>query len=212
MPEVDIHNYHNEKTGTITLDEQIFDVAVMPSLLHEVVRMQLASMRQGSASTKTRGLIRGGGRKPWRQKGTGRARAGSNRSPLWRGGGTAFGPIPHSYAYSLPKKKSRKALFSALSSKVNEGKLVVLEEWSLAEIKTRWMQRLLDRLQLKGIILIAVSQVEEDFDRITRNIPSVRVLDLRSLNVYDLVCAETLLMSQRDIARLSEVWGDHEST
>ncbi|MBN4054828.1 50S ribosomal protein L4, partial [Nitrospira defluvii] len=171
-----------------------------------------ASMRQGTASAKTKGNIRGGGRKPWKQKGTGRARAGSNRSPLWRGGGTTFGPTPRSYRYSLPKKKSRKALFSALSSKVQENKLVVLEEWVLSEVKTRSMVHLLDRLDLAGIILIAVFQVEDDFDRVTRNIPKVKVVNIRNLSVYDLLRSETLLMSQRDILRLTEVWGSHESS
>ncbi len=207
MPEIDVVNQHNEKTGSIVLDEQIFGAPVSPELMHEVVRMQLASMRQGTAATKTKGFVRGGGKKPWRQKGTGRARAGSSRSPLWKGGGTTFGPTPRSYAYSIPKKKARKALYSALSSVVSGGQLVVLEEWALSETKTRSMAHLLQKLQLQKKVLIAVSQVEDDFARVTRNLPYVTVVELRHLNVYGLIRAENLLISQRDVARLSEVWG-----
>ncbi len=207
MLEVDIKNNHNEKTGTLTLDDQIFGAPVNPSLLHEVVQMQRASMRQGTASTKTKGLVRGGGRKPWRQKGTGRARAGSSRSPIWRGGGITFGPSPRSYAYSLPKKKARKALYSVLSSKVEEGTLFVLEEWVFSEVKTKSMVHLLQKLGLTGRVLIAVSQKEEDLDRMSRNLPGVKLLEIRNLDVYSLVLNETLLITQRDIARLVEVWG-----
>ncbi|MFQ5596645.1 MAG: 50S ribosomal protein L4 [Nitrospiria bacterium] len=207
MFEVDVVNQHNEKSGSVTLDDRIFGATVSFSLLHEVVKMQLASRRQGTASTKSKGFVRGGGKKPWRQKGTGRARAGSNRSPLWKGGGTVFGPTPRSYAYSMPKKKSRKALYAALSATVQEGRLVVLEEWRFSDVKTRSIVHLLDRLHLGGIVLIAVSQLEEDFERMTRNIRNVKVVEIRNLNVYDLVRSDTLLISERDIARLCEVWG-----
>lgn len=208
MSEIDVVNQHNEKTGSIALDEQIFGAPISPALMHEVVRLQLASMRQGTAATKTKGFVRGGGKKPWRQKGTGRARAGSSRSPIWRGGGTVFGPTPRSYAYSIPKKKARKALYSALSSVVNEGQLVVLEEWAISETKTRSMAHLLQKLQLQKNVLIAVSQLEDEFDRVTRNLPYVTVVELRHLNVYGLIRAEKLLISQRDVLRLSEVWGE----
>lgn len=207
MLEVDVRNSHNEKTGTITLDSQVFGSSVVPELLHEVVQMQRASMRQGTASTKTKGLVRGGGKKPWRQKGTGRARAGSTRSPIWRGGGTTFGPRPRSYAYSIPKKKARKALFSALSSKVVEETLVVLEEWNFSEVKTRSMVHLIERLALSGRVLIAVSQKDDDLTRMCRNIPTVKLIEIRNLDVYSLLINETLLVTQRDIARLVETWG-----
>ena len=207
MLDVEIKNSRNERTGTLALDEQIFGAPVSPELLHEVVQMQRASMRQGTASTKTKGFVSGGGKKPWRQKGTGRARAGSSRSPIWRGGGTVFGPIPRSYAYSMPKKKARKALYSALSSKVEEQSLVVLEEWTFPEVKTRSMVHLLERLDLSGSVLIAVSQKEEGLTRMVRNLPNVRLLEIRNLDVYSLMLTESLLMTQRDIARLVEVWG-----
>jgi large subunit ribosomal protein L4 len=211
MPEVEVKNVQNEKTGTITLDEPIFGAEVSKGLLHEVVLMQQASMRQGTASTKTKGFVSGGGKKPWKQKGTGRARAGSNRSPIWRGGGTTFGPMPRSYQYDIPKKKSRKALYSALSSKVQEGKLVVLEDLEIAEPKTKTMVNLLGRLGLTGKILLVVSQIQENLDRAARNLPLVKILEVRQLNVYDLLLADTVVITRRDIARLVEVWGNHES-
>ncbi len=207
MLDVEIKNSRNERTGTLALDEQIFGAPVSPALLHEVVQMQRASMRQGTAATKTKGFVRGGGKKPWRQKGTGRARAGSSRSPIWRGGGTVFGPIPRSYAYSMPKKKARKALYSALSSKVESHSLVILEEWTFPEVKTRSMVHLLERLDLSGSVLIAVSQKEEGLTRMIRNLPNVKLLEIRNLDVYSLMLTESLLMTQRDIARLVEVWG-----
>ncbi len=207
MLDLDIKNTHNEKAGIIALDEQVFGAPVVPSLLHEVVQMQRASMRQGNAATKTKGLVRGGGRKPWRQKGTGRARAGSTRSPIWRGGGTVFGPSPRSYAYSVPKKKARKALYSALSSKVKEGALVVLDEWSFSEVKTKSMANLFQKLGLSGRILIAVSQKDDDLTRMSNNLPNVKLVEVRNLDVYSLVLYQTLLMTQRDVTRLVEVWG-----
>ena len=211
MPEVEVKNVQNEKTGTMTLDEPIFGAPVSKSLLHEIVQMQRAAMRQGTASTKTKGFVSGGGKKPWKQKGTGRARAGSSRSPLWRGGGTTFGPMPRSYQYDIPKKKSRKALFSALSSKVQEGKLVILEDLELSEPKTKVMANLLARLGLQGNTLLVVSQIQENLDRAARNLPRVKMLEVRQLNVYDLLLADTVVITRRDVARLVEVWGTHES-
>jgi len=188
------------------LSETIFGVPVSIPVVHEVVKMQQASMRQGTAQTKTKGFVRGGGKKPWAQKGTGRARAGSRRSPLWRGGGTIFGPISRGYAYSLPKKKARLALFMALSSKVQEGKLVVLEDLIFSEIKTRCMVHLFTRLQLQGKILVLVNQATDELDRMSRNLPDVDLIEVRRLNPYDLICAETVLTTQRDLERLEEVW------
>ncbi len=193
------------------LDDRVFGGKVSKPLLHEAVQLHLASRRQGTAATKTKGLIRGGGRKPWKQKGTGRARAGSNRSPLWRGGGTVFGPRPRSYAYSMPKKKARAALYSALASKVQEEGLVVLEEFIFTEAKTRTMALLLKKLDLSGRILVLTSQKQDDLNRMIGNLPNVHLLEVRQLNVYDLILADTLLTTQRDISRLVEVWGTHES-
>lgn len=207
MLELGVRNNHNENAGVLTLDDQVFGAPVLPGLLHEVVQMQRASLRQGTAATKTKGLVRGGGKKPWRQKGTGRARAGSTRSPIWRGGGTVFGPAPRSYSYSMPKKKVRKALYSAFSSKARDGGLVVLEEWAFSDVKTKSMANLLGKLGLSGRILIAVSQQNSDLSRMTRNLSNVKLVEIRSLDVYSLVLYGTLLMTQRDVSRLVEVWG-----
>jgi len=206
MIEVAVKNTLNEAKGTMVLNEAIFGLPVSIPILHEVERMQSASVRQGTASTKERGFIRGGGRKPWRQKGTGRARAGSNRSPLWRGGGTTFGPHTRSYAYSIPKKKARLALCMALSSIVKDGRLVVLEEMTLGEVKTRSMVYLLNKIQLEGKVLILVVQKTEELDRVSRNIPYVHVLEMRRVNVNDLLRADMVLTTQRDLERFSEMW------
>ncbi len=206
MIKVDVKNTLNEVKGAIGLNEAIFGVAISIPVVHEVVTMQQASMRQGTAQTKTKGFVRGGGKKPWAQKGTGRARAGSRRSPIWRGGGTTFGPISRGYGYSLPKKKARLALFMALSSKVKEGKLVVLEDFVFGEVKTRSMVHLFTKLQLEGKILIVVNQATDELDRMSRNLPSVDLIEVRRLNPYDLICADTVLTTQRDLERLEEVW------
>ncbi len=206
MIEVAVKNTLNEVKGTIGLSDAIFGVPASIPVLHEVVQMQRASMRQGTVGTKTKGFVSGGGKKPWQQKGTGRARAGSRRSPLWRGGGTIFGPTMRDYTYSIPKKKARLALFMALSSKVAEGKLVVLEELTLGEVKTRSMRYLLKKLQLEGKILIVVMQNTDELDRASRNLSHVDVLEVRRLNVQGLLSAETVLTTRRDLERLEEVW------
>jgi large subunit ribosomal protein L4 len=206
MIEIQVKNSLNEVKGIHGLNEDIFGVPISIPVLHEIVTMQRAAMRQGTAQTKTKGFVSGGGKKPWAQKGTGRARAGSRRSPIWRGGGTIFGPISRSYAYSLPKKKARLALFMALSSKVKEGKLVVLEDLILGEVKTRSMVHLLDTLGLKGGVLILVMQKTDELDRASRNLPGVDLLDIKRLNVLDLLRSDTLLTTQRDLERLEEVW------
>ena len=206
MIKVEVKNTLNEVKGAMGLSESIFGIPISIPVIHEVVTMQQASMRQGTAKTKTKGFVSGGGKKPWAQKGTGRARAGSRRSPIWRGGGTIFGPVPRGYAYSVPKKKARLALFMALSSKVKEGKLVVLEDFVLGEVKTRSMVHLLTKLQLEGRILILVMQKTDELSRVSRNLPGVNLLEVHRLNLFDLICSDTLLTTQRDLERLEEVW------
>lgn len=207
MPEIVVRNLNNEKVGSLTLSDKIFGSEIRPGLVHEAVVMQRAAERQGTASTKTRGLIRGGGKKPWRQKGTGRARSGSTRSPLWRGGGTVFGPSPREYAYAFPKKKGRKALFSLLSDKVQNGRLTVVEDLELPEPKTKALVKLLSRMELRGTVLILSAQAGEELQRASRNLQRVKLLDLRHLNPYDLIRYEHLLLSRRDVSRLEEHWG-----
>ncbi|MFQ5544285.1 MAG: 50S ribosomal protein L4 [Nitrospiria bacterium] len=211
MSEISVVNHYNEKTGVVELDDGVFGVEVNPSLLHEVVCMQRASARLGLAATKEKGLVRGGGKKPWRQKGTGRARAGSSRSPLWRGGGTVFGPSPRSYRYSMPKKKIRKALLGALSSKVHSGSLVVLDEWVFPESKTRSMVHLIKTLNIDGQILIVTAQKEDLLDRVSRNIRNIKIVEVRSLDVYGVLRSDVIVMTKREISRLVEMWGKNES-
>lgn len=206
MVEVAVKNILNEAKGTMALNEAIFGLPVSIPVLHEVEQMQRASVRQGTANTKERGFVRGGGKKPWRQKGTGRARAGSTRSPLWKGGGTTFGPHSRSYAYSVPKKKARLALCMALSSIVQEKRLVVLEEMTLGEVKTRSMVYLLNKIEVQGKVLILVVQKTDELDRASRNIPYVHILEMRRVNVSDLLRADVVLTTQRDLERFSEMW------
>jgi large subunit ribosomal protein L4 len=183
---VDVYNIQKEKVGELDLKEEIFGVEVQGHLLHEVVTWQLACRRAGSASTKTRAEVHGGGRKPWRQKGTGRARVGSNRSPLWRGGGVVFGPKPRSYAYTLPKKVRRLALKMALSSKLANGQLVVLDAYPHTTPKTKDFVEVLRTFDLSKALFVT----QEDNRALTlsaRNVPHVQVMPPAGLNVYDIL-------------------------
>ncbi len=168
--------------------------------------MQLANRRAGTAATKTRGLISGGGRKPWRQKGTGRARAGSIRSPLWRHGGTIFGPQPRDYSYKIPKKAWRQALCLAISDRAGSGKLKLIESFELPELKTKAAKALLDSLELKHA-LILVGEGEEGFARAARNLSAHKVLPLAGLNVYDLLNYKELLMTAKSAHALEHRLG-----
>jgi large subunit ribosomal protein L4 len=204
MSRVDVINLSSEKKGTINLDDRFFGVTVQPSLLHEVVVMQLANQRQGTASTKTRGEVRGGGKKPWKQKGTGRARAGSIRSPLWRGGGIIFGPRPRSYIQHLPKQKSRAALYGALTMKVREGALKVVDDFALPEGKTKALVAVLKGLQLERKTLILADHPPLELKRAAENLPWVTVQDLGHLNVYDLLRHDHLLIKRQDLETLQQ--------
>jgi len=176
------------------LRADIFAVKVLPHLLQQVVRMQLNNRRMGSAATKTKGLVRGGGKKPWRQKGTGRARSGSIRSPLWVGGGTVFGPQPRDYTYRLPKKARRAALLSTLSLKHREGKLIVVEKIELGEAKTKLMRRMLADLKVESA-LIVLGEHAPDIELATRNLPNAKTLRVDGLNVYDILRHEHLILT-----------------
>jgi large subunit ribosomal protein L4 len=206
MPSIDVVNLSKEKVGSVDLNDRIFAAEVNPPLIHEAVVMQRASMRQGTAATKTRGLVRGGGKKPWRQKGTGRARAGSTRSPLWRGGGTVFGPNPREYAYAFPRKKYRAALRGILTAKMREGAVLIVEQLDLAEAKTKQMAQILKTLDAGRRTLIVASETDERLIRAVRNIPLVKVLTAHGLNVYDLVCARRVVIQQAALAKIQEAW------
>jgi len=185
------------------LPESIFGVPVRPHLLHEAVVMQLNNRRAGTASTKTRGQVRGSGRKPWRQKGSGRARAGSVRSPIWVGGGTVFGPLPRDYSYRIPKKARRQAVLSALSLKRQEEKLVVVEPEDVTEIKTRLMAEALASLGV-GNSLFVIADRDERIELSARNLPNVKVLRVAGLNVYDLLRFEYLVLTRDALSKIEE--------
>ncbi len=185
------------------LKEEIFGAKVRRHLLHEAVVMQLNNRRAGTAQTKTKGFVRGGGKKPWRQKGTGRARAGSSRSPLWVGGGTIFGPQSRDYFYRLPKKARKQALLSALSTKNRDGKIIVLDKFELAEAKTKLMRTILEDLKITSA-LIVIPESDVKVERSARNLPAVKVLRVEGLNVYDLLRHEHLILTEGALRLIEE--------
>ena len=185
------------------LKEQIFGIKTRPHLLHKTVVMQLNNRRSGTAATKSKGFVRGGGKKPWRQKGTGRARAGSIRSPIWVGGGTIFGPQPRDYSFRMPRKARKEALLSALSLKNRDGKIIVVDKLELEEAKTKLMVKALAELKVTSA-LIVISQPDATIERSSRNIPAVKVLRVEGLNVYDLVRYEHLILTEGALKLLEE--------
>ncbi|MBI3300540.1 MAG: 50S ribosomal protein L4 [Deltaproteobacteria bacterium] len=200
---VPVFSQTRQSVGEIELPASIFAEPLREHLLYEVVKMQLANRRSGTAATKTKGKVRGGGRKPWRQKGTGRARAGSLRSPLWVGGGTIFGPQPRSYSYRLPRRARRTALCSALSLKRQEGHLLVIDRLELPEAKTKRVAELLRQLAVEESVLIVIPEKDERIERAARNLPRVKVLQAEGLNVYDLLHHRYLLLTQKAVDRLA---------
>jgi large subunit ribosomal protein L4 len=191
---VPLFNAARERTGEFEIASAVFGRTGDNSILHEAVRMQLAKRRAGTAATKTRGLISGGGRKPWRQKGTGRARSGSTRSPIWRHGGTIFGPQPRDYSYKMPKKAWRRALSLAISDRALNGAMVVVESLELTEPKTKLAKAALEAFGLKQALII-IGDGDESFGRAARNLADYKVLPLAGLNVYDVLNYDGLLMS-----------------
>ena len=175
--------------------------------MHAAVVNQLANRRAGTASTKNKALVSGGGAKPWKQKGTGRARSGSNRSPLWRHGGTCFGPMPRNYSYALPKKAKRAALIDALASKLAENRLVLIEKLELAEPKTALVSTMLETLGVQENALILITSENKNLTLAARNIPSVKVLRMDNINVYDLLKYRYLITTQDALDSMQEVFG-----
>jgi len=202
---VDVVNAKNETVDRCELPEAIFAAPVKPHVLHEVVRMQLANRRQGTADTKGRSDVSGGGKKPWKQKGTGRARAGTTRSPLWRHGGTIFGPHPRSYAYEVPKAVRRQALLAALTTKAQAGAIRILESLSLERPSTKAMAGLLKGAGVSGTALVVLPARDEVLEKSARNLPAVRVLTVQGLNVYDVLKADTLILTPEGVHTLREV-------
>jgi large subunit ribosomal protein L4 len=193
MAKLQIVDQNNKKVGDIELAPEVFEVEIQPEILNLVVRSQRAAKRQGTHATKNRALITGGGRKPWRQKGTGRARAGSSRSPLWRGGATTFGPQPRDYSFKVNKKVRKLALQMALSSRVSEEKLKVVNAIDLAEIKTKAFADIADKLGL-GKTLIVAKNADEKLVKSARNMPHIKVIEADKLNVYDVLLYPELVM------------------
>jgi len=206
MPRVAMYNINGDQVGEIDLKEDIFGIAVHDQALHDAVTMQLAGRRQGNHDTKTRSEVSGGGRKPFRQKGTGRARSGSSRSPIWRGGGTVFGPHPRKYSFRIPKKVRRLAMKSALSSKVEGGTIVVLEELKLDAPKTKDMVKILNNLKVDNKALVVTAQRDDMIYKSARNIPGIKQLSVPGLNVYDLLAHKTLVITKEAVARVEEVF------
>jgi large subunit ribosomal protein L4 len=186
-----------------TLNEMIFGAKPRTHLLHQAVVMQLANRRTGSAATKSKGFVSGGGKKPWRQKGTGRARAGSIRSPIWVGGGTVFGPQSRDYSYRMPRTARREALLSALSLKKRESKLIVVDKLELEQAKTKLMVRALAELKVASALLV-IPQADAKIERSARNLPKVKVLRVEGLNVYDLLRYEHLILTDDALKILQE--------
>jgi large subunit ribosomal protein L4 len=203
MAACDLYNLQKNKVGTLELQDHIFAAPVKAHLLYEVTKWQLAKRRRGTASTKERSAVRGGGRKPWRQKGTGRARAGTNRSPLWRGGGTIFGPHPRDYGYPLPKKVRMAALRSALSLRYQEGKFLLLEDFASPEIKTKTFVKAMEGLGIKNALIVTDGE-NLNLERSARNVPGVRVLRHNGLNVFDILKHEHLIILKPAVAKIEE--------
>lgn len=204
MPVVKVVNCENQPAGEVTLSDKVFGAKVNRHLLWEAVQSHLANKRRGTASTKTRAEVSGGGAKPWRQKGTGRARAGSNRSPLWIKGGVTFGPRPRDYTWEMPKKMRRQALRSVFSAKVADNEMVVLDELKLTEIKTKVMAGLLKNLKLDGKTTLVMDKRDEKIRLSSRNLADLQILNPENINTYDLVNCDHLLLTREAITRIEE--------
>ena len=208
MATVDVVTAGNRKAGSVDLDPSIFEAPVRQHLFHAEVRRQLAKRRSGTHSTKNRAAVSGGGIKPWKQKGTGRARQGTIRAPQWAGGGVVFGPVPRSYEHALPKKVRRAALRGALSHQFREGNIKVVDELGLEEYKTKRVAKLLRDLSLEDAPVLIVIAAEDPFlERSARNLPNVNVLRVAGLNVYDVLRHRKLLLTKAAVAAIGERLG-----
>ncbi len=205
MASVAVYNMEGQEVGTIELNDAIFGIDVNEHLVHMAVVNQLANKRQGTQSAKTRSEVSGGGRKPWRQKGTGHARQGSTRSPQWTGGGVVFAPKPRDYSFKLNKKEKRKALKSVLTSRVSEGKFVVLDSLKFDEIKTKKMQTVLNNLKVNKA-LVVMSEKDDVVIKSANNIPTVKTALTSTINVYDILKYDTMIVTKDAVAKIEEVY------
>ena len=205
MPKVSTYNITGAQTGEMELNDSVFGVEVNEAVMRQAVLRQLANERLGTHATKTRGLVRGGGRKPWKQKGTGRARVGSTRSPLWVGGGTVFGPQPRSYEQKMPRKARRLAVKSALSDKVNTNELFVLDEIVLAAPKTKEVVKVVDNFKLSGEKVLFITDGDEVMARCARNLQGVKSVSTENMNIFDLLHYTKLFITKSAVAKIEEV-------
>ena len=206
MPKVDVYDIKGKKVSDVELADSVFGIEPNEAIVHSVLVNYLANQRQGTQSTKTRAEVSGGGRKPWRQKGTGRARQGSIRAPQWVKGGIALGPKPRSYKYTVNKKEKRLAIKSVLSSKVLEKELTVVNEIKLKEIKTKEMQKALNNLKVEGKTLILLPEKNETVQKSARNIEGVKTTLVNTINVYDLLKYKNLVITLDTVKKLEEVY------
>lgn len=218
MPTVDLYNIEGEKIGDVALKDEIFGIEINKDVLHTVVLNQLANKRQGTQSTKTKTEVRGGGAKPWRQKGTGRARHGSSRSAQWTKGGIIFGPKPRDFSYTVPKKVKRLAMKSALTSKVEGKEILVLDDLKLNEMKTKEMVKILKNLKIDDSALIVLPTVNKKVDELekievvkkvevaSRNIPGVKTSLVNTMNVYDILKYDKLVLTKESLSGIEEVY------
>lgn len=206
MLTIDVVDLNKHKVGSVELPTEVFGCKPHEVLVHEAVVMQRNCERQGTASTLSRGEVSGSGKKPWKQKHTGRARAGSIRSPVWRHGGVVFGPRPRSYAMAMPKQKYRAALQSALSAKLAEGAVVIVSDQGFDQPRTKLLAKALAQLGLSGRIVVVAGEGRSDLRQAARNLSKVKVVGPEHLNVYDVLCAQSIVIPERELARVKEAW------
>ena len=205
MAKVSVYNIEGAQVGEMELADSVFGVEVNENLMHKAVVAHLAASRQGTQSAKTRSEVSGGGRKPWRQKGTGHARQGSIRAPQWTGGGIVFAPKPRDYEVKVNKKEKRAALKSALTSKVNDGKIVVLDSFNMDEIKTKKFVAVMDALKVNGA-LVVLGEGSENVVKSAHNVPTVKTALINTINVYDILKYDSLVLTQDTVAAITEVY------
>ena len=206
MANVSVYNMEGKEVGTVELNDAVFGVKVNEHLVHMAVLQQLANNRQGTQKAKTRGEVSGGGRKPWRQKGTGHARQGSTRSPQWKGGGVVFAPVPRDYSFKMNKKEKRAALKSVLSDKVAMSKLIVLDELKFDEIKTKKFKAVLENLKVEDKALVVLGEKDDVVIKSANNLPFVQTALPGTINVYDILKAGTLILTKDAVTKIEEVY------
>ena len=205
MANVSVLNMEGKEVGSMELNDAVFGVEINEHLVHQAVVLQLANNRQGTQKAKTRSEVSGGGRKPWRQKGTGHARQGSTRAPQWTGGGVVFAPVPRDYSFKMNKKEKRAALKSVLTSKVQENKFIVLDELNLAEVKTKEMKKVLDNLKVNNALVI-IGDDSENVALSARNIAGVQTASVNTINVFDMLKYNTIIATKTSVASIEEVY------